>query len=59
MVHALLDGGLLALPLGHAAGAGDIARDVQAGAAHVEKTVDAVDDHDHIDGDVHRLEHHI
>ena len=50
--------GLLALPLGDAQRAGDIARDVQAGTAHVEETVDAVDDHDHVDGNVHRLKHH-
>jgi hypothetical protein len=50
--------GFLALPLGDAQRAGDIARDVQAGTAHVEEAVDAVDQHDHIDGDVHCLEHH-
>ena len=58
-VLALLDGSLLlALPLGDAERAGDVAGDVQAGAAHVEQTVHTVDDHDHIDGDVHGLEHH-
>ena len=51
-------GSLLVLPLGNAQRAGDVARDVQAGTTHVEETVDAVDDHDHIDGNVHRLEHH-
>ena len=42
----LLLGGLLGLPGGDAQGAGDVAGDVQAGTAHVEQTVNTVDDHD-------------
>ena len=54
----LLLGSLLALPGGNAQRGRNVAGDVQAGTAHIEQTVHTVDDHDHIHGDTHSLQHH-
>ena len=48
----------LALPLGDAQRAGDVAGDVHAGAAHVEQPVHSHDQADIVHGDVQRGEHH-
>ena len=47
-----------ALPLGNAHRAGNVAGDVQAGAAHIEQAVHAVDDHNQVDVDAHSGQHH-
>ena len=49
---------LLALPLGDAQGAGNVAGDVQAGTAHVEQTVHSHDQADVSHGDADGFQHH-